>query len=123
MVSAGKDIEAIAEQFFGELRGDAEAAWRNFQPLATLKSIFSEATMSGRWRATIPLPGEAKMSPMKRRLVKNGKCELRSAPLSRPSPRHLTPNSQGGVLRAPSGFSMAVTRRSLHTGANSSRTP
>jgi len=36
------------------------------------------------------------------------------------NPRHLTLNFQGGTLRTPSGFSMAVSCRSLLTEAKSS---
>src|ERR1700733_12996475 len=77
-----------------------------FSALATVRSIFSEATISFKCRATIERPGEAKMSPINSKLVKK-LLKGRSAPLSRPSLRHLTPDNKGGIPRAPSGVSMA----------------
>ena len=41
-----------------------------FSALAMVRSIFSEATISFKYRATIDRPGEAKMSPIKSKLVK-----------------------------------------------------
>src|SRR5271154_5410705 len=56
--------------------------------------MLSAVTISFKWRATMFRPGDAKMSPIKRRFVKEMVMNW-SAPPGRPSHRHLTPNLRG----------------------------
>jgi hypothetical protein len=73
-----------------------------------------------RWRATIVRPGEAKMSPIKRRFVRRKTFYASSdeiygsAPLQPLQPPSFDPELKGGVLRAPSGFSMAAVTPPEH---------
>ncbi len=58
-----------------------------FSPLAMVRSMFSSATILRRCFATMSRPGEAKMSPMKSKVVR-ANCFLvgnKSAPYSRAS--------------------------------------
>ena len=82
-----------------------------FSPLAMVRWMFSAATIPRRWRATKVRPVDAKMSPIKRRLVISGSYKLLeggSQPPRRTNFRHLTPNL--------TGWSPPRTFRLLHGG-------